>query len=201
MSQKYGTGNFPEEDKSGVFINSSAGYQVGSWPIFYREADTQADGPVIDTESDQYDSYQGLVMAGYQGWHGTPGDGCAHNPAEAWPHYANVAEQPFIFEPGVLRNNIDFWPDVSEYPITYEAPKDFVLPGGSTPRLYSSYDESTVDLHFSWMKEYGIDGVFMEVHSDPDNAMSDGPNQVRLDDLERILTNMQLVRGAYDRMS
>ena len=153
---------FPEEDKSGVFINSSAGYQVGSWPIFYREADTQADGPVIDTESDQYDSYQGLVMAGYQGWHGTPGDGCAHNPAEAWPHYANVAEQPFIFEPGVLRNNIDFWPDVSEYPITYEAPKDFVLPGGSTPRLYSSYDESTVDLHFSWMKEYGIDGVFMQ---------------------------------------
>ena len=153
---------FPEEDKSGVFINSSAGYQVGSWPIFYREADTQADGPVIDTESDQYDSYQGLVMAGYQGWHGTPGDGCAHNPAEAWPHYANVAEQPFIFEPGVLRNNIDFWPDVSEYPNTYEAPKDFVLPGGSTPRLYSSYDESTVDLHFSWMKEYGIDGVFMQ---------------------------------------
>mgnify|MGYP003303811099 CR=1 FL=1 len=47
----------------------------------------------------------------------------------------------------------------------------------------------------------GIDGVFMEVHSDPDNAMSDGPNQVRLDDLERVLTNMQLVRSAYDQMS
>lgn len=153
---------FPAEDRSGVFINSSAGYQVGSWPIFYREADTQADGPVIDTESDLYDSYQGLVMAGYQGWHGTPGDGCAHNPAEGWPHYASVAEQPFIFEPGVLRNNIDFWPDVSEYPRTYNAPEGFKLPDGSVPRLYSSYDESTVDLHFKWMKDYGIDGVFMQ---------------------------------------
>jgi hypothetical protein len=28
--------------------------------------------------------------------------------------------------------------------------------------VFSSYDESTVDLHFRWMKEYGIDGVFMQ---------------------------------------
>ena len=33
----------------------------------------------------------------------------------------------------------------------------------------------------------GIDGVFMEVHKDPDHAMSDGPNQVYLKDLEKIL--------------
>ena len=153
--------HFPDEDRSGIFINSVAGYQVGSWPIFYREAETEAEEPVLDTESDMYDSYQGLVMAGYQGWHGTPGDGCPHNPSEGWPHYANVSTSPFIFEPGALRNGIDFWPDVAEYPITYEA-KGFTLPDGTTPRLYSSYDESTVDLHFSWMKEYGIDGVFMQ---------------------------------------
>ena len=154
--------HFPDTDRSGVFINSDAGYQVGSWPIFYRESGNETDEPVLDTESDMYDSYQGLVMAGYQGWHGTPGDGCPHNPAEKWPHYASVAQSPFIFEPGVLRSNIDFWPDVSEYPQTYQAPEAFELPDGSTPRLYSSYDESTVDLHFSWMKEYGIDGVFMQ---------------------------------------
>ena len=150
-----------EDDKTGIFINSSAGYQVGSWAIFYREAETETEGPVLDTESDMYDSYQGLVMAGYQGWHGTPGDGCPHNPEENWPHYSNVSNKPFVFEPGVLRNGFDLWPDVTEYPVTYEA-KGFTLPDGSTPRLYSSYDESTVDLHFSWMKEYGIDGVFMQ---------------------------------------
>ncbi len=46
----------------------------------------------------------------------------------------------------------------------------------------------------------GIDGVFLEVHKNPDKAMSDGPNQVPLADLERILGNLQLVRDAYSRM-
>lgn len=33
----------------------------------------------------------------------------------------------------------------------------------------------------------GIDGLFLEVHPDPDNALSDGPNQVKLADLEEVL--------------
>lgn len=153
--------SFPDTDRSGVFINSTAGYNVGSWAIMYREQEASAEPPQVDTETDMYDSYRGLVMAGYQGWHGTPDDGCPHNPAEGWPHYASVAQHPFIFEPGVLRSNIDFWPDVTEYEKTYPA-TGFTCPGGSTPHLYSSYDASTVNLHFKWMKEYGIDGVFMQ---------------------------------------
>lgn len=155
--------SFPEYDRSGIFVNSSAGYNVGSWAIMYREAEKveEETGGEVDAASDMYNSYQGLVMAGYQGWHGTPGDGCPHNPAEGWPHYASVAQQPFIFEPGAMRNNIDFWPDVTEYEKTYPA-EGFICPDGSTPHLYSSYDASTVNLHFKWMKDYGIDGVFMQ---------------------------------------
>jgi 2-dehydro-3-deoxyphosphooctonate aldolase (KDO 8-P synthase) len=33
----------------------------------------------------------------------------------------------------------------------------------------------------------GIDGLFLEVHPDPDNAISDAANQVRLSDIEDIL--------------
>jgi 2-dehydro-3-deoxyphosphooctonate aldolase (KDO 8-P synthase) len=33
----------------------------------------------------------------------------------------------------------------------------------------------------------GFDGLFMEVHPDPDNAPSDGPNMIRLADLPRVL--------------
>lgn len=40
----------------------------------------------------------------------------------------------------------------------------------------------------------GADAVFMETHPDPDNAKSDGPNQVRLDDLERVLEELTRVR-------
>ena len=47
----------------------------------------------------------------------------------------------------------------------------------------------------------GIDGVFMEVHKEPDHAMSDGPNQVYLKDLEKILSNLMLVRKACQQMA
>ena len=33
----------------------------------------------------------------------------------------------------------------------------------------------------------GIDGLFIEVHPEPDNAISDAANQLRLSDVERIL--------------
>lgn len=151
----------PGLDKSGVFISVFAGHQVGHFNIFFRNPSTEPDEPVVDMTSDMYDSYQGLVMCGYQGWHGTPGDGCSHNPNEAWPHYCDVNNKPFIFEPGVLKNSIDFWPDVTEYEKTYAA-DGFTYPDGSQAMVYSSYDESTVNLHFKWMKDYNIDGVFMQ---------------------------------------
>jgi len=109
-------------------------------------------------EGTMYDSYEGLVMAGYQGWFGCPGDGCSHakHNNTKWYHY----RENDVFKPGVLQNSIDFWPDVSEYETTYET--EFTLPGGGAARVFSSYDESSVLLHFKWMKDYGIDGVFMQ---------------------------------------
>jgi 2-dehydro-3-deoxyphosphooctonate aldolase (KDO 8-P synthase) len=39
----------------------------------------------------------------------------------------------------------------------------------------------------------GIDAVFMEVHEDPERAPSDGPNMVRLDHLERLLSGAKVL--------
>lgn len=36
----------------------------------------------------------------------------------------------------------------------------------------------------------GVAGLFIEAHDDPDNAPSDGPNMVRLDNLERLLEKL-----------
>ena len=60
-----------------------------------------------------YNSYRGLVMAGYQGWFGAPGDGCRHSNSDntAWYHY----RESEVFKPGVLQNSIDMWPDMSEF--------------------------------------------------------------------------------------
>src|SRR5688572_33340793 len=97
-----------------------------------------------------YSSYKGLVMAGYQGWFRAPGDGAGNS----YVHYGRNGK----FEDG--NSTIDFWPDVSEYERTYET--SFKHADGSNGKVFSSVDKSTTDLHFKWMKQYGVDGVFMQ---------------------------------------
>jgi len=101
-------------------------------------------------EVSKFMSYKGLVMAGYQGWFRAPGD----DANEGWVHYGKSSK--FDFD----NNTIDFWPDVSDYEKTYKT--SFVSPVGIAAEVFSSADKSTTDLHFKWMKEYGIDGVFMQ---------------------------------------
>jgi lysophospholipase L1-like esterase/dienelactone hydrolase len=98
-----------------------------------------------------YDSYKGLVMAGYQGWFSCPGDGSDRG----WYHYCG---RDGLFRPGIC--TIDMWPDVSEYGKTYRT--EFSFADGRPAYVMSEYDESTVKTHFRWMREYGIDGVFVQ---------------------------------------
>lgn len=95
-------------------------------------------------------SYTGLVMAGYQGWHNTPEDGAGRG----WGHYL----QRGTFGPGNCK--IDMWPESKEYSVMYKTP--FSHADGSVAQLPSDHDASTTDVRFRWMKEYGIDGVFMQ---------------------------------------
>tara|TARA_B100000809_G_scaffold54191_1_gene49765 strand:- start:8673 stop:9965 length:1293 start_codon:yes stop_codon:yes gene_type:complete len=101
-------------------------------------------------KSSKFRSYKGLVMAGYQGWFRAPGDGSGNE----WGHYGSNGK----FDKN--HNTIDFWPDVSAYKKTYKT--SFKYPDGTSARVFSSLDKSTTDLHFKWMKEYGVDGVFMQ---------------------------------------
>jgi len=95
-------------------------------------------------------SYKGLIMAGYQGWHNAPGDGADRG----WYHYTSKGK----FAPG--STNVDLWPDTRELKKVYQTP--FVLANGKPAFVGSAHDASTVDTHFKWMKEYGVDGVFMQ---------------------------------------
>ena len=110
--------------------------------------------------SSNYKSYKGLVMCGYQGWFRAPGDGSGTE----WGHYGRDGK----FDKD--HNTIDFWPDVSGYEKVYET--EFSGHDGKPAKVFSSVDKSTTDLHFSWMEQYGIDGVFMQrffrVAKDPD---------------------------------
>jgi 2-dehydro-3-deoxyphosphooctonate aldolase (KDO 8-P synthase) len=47
----------------------------------------------------------------------------------------------------------------------------------------------------------GIDGLFFEVHPDPDHAPSDGPNMIRLEDFAGVLRRVLAIRQAAESMS
>ena len=42
----------------------------------------------------------------------------------------------------------------------------------------------------------GVDGIFMEVHPDPDKAPCDGPNSIKLDTLSKLLSQLKAIRQA-----
>jgi len=111
---------------------------------------SSASAGIKHSPTSRHPSYEGRIMCGYQGWFRAEGDGSGRG----WVHYGGSGK----FDP----NNctVDLWPDVSEYKQTY--PTSFKLEDGSPARVFSSWDESTVDVHFRWMREYGIDGVFMQ---------------------------------------
>ncbi|MFJ8038916.1 discoidin domain-containing protein [Kitasatospora sp. NPDC096147] len=96
----------------------------------------------------------GKVTVGYQGWFACAGDGA---PIGGWWHWSQNWGQA----PSGTNRNIVAWPDVREYPTTY--PTAFAnLGNGQGARVFSSYDQSTVDLHFRWMKQYGIDTAALQ---------------------------------------
>ena len=110
-----------------------------------------ATGQSMHGKVGRYASYKGLIMAGYQGWFRAPGDGA---PANSFVHYGRQGK----FEDG--NATVDFWPDVSEYEKTYKT--SFENADGSAAHVFSSLDKSTTDLHFKWMRDYGVDGVFLQ---------------------------------------
>lgn len=100
--------------------------------------------------SSDFPTYEGRVMCGYQGWYRAPDDGAN----EGWGHYAMRGKVDSAHV------HLDFWPDVSEYEKTY--PTSLTNQDGSVARVFSSYDQSTTDLHFHWLQQYDIDGVFVQ---------------------------------------
>lgn len=95
---------------------------------------------------------EGKVVCGYQGWFRCEGDGTDNG----WHHYAVNGK----FEPG--SSHIEMWPDVSELPAEERFATPFRFADGSTAEVFSSAREAVVRMHFRWMREHGIDGVFLQ---------------------------------------
>ena len=77
------------------------------------------------------------------------------------------------------------------YPVVFDATHSLQLPGGigkasgGQRQFISSLAQAGVAV--------GIDAVFMEVHEDPERALSDGPNSLPLRELEGLLRRLKKI--------
>jgi 2-dehydro-3-deoxyphosphooctonate aldolase (KDO 8-P synthase) len=74
------------------------------------------------------------------------------------------------------------------YPVVFDATHSVQLPGGAGTR--SSGQREFITPLASAAAAAGCDGFFMEVHPDPEAALSDGPNMVPLSQLKPLLERL-----------
>lgn len=95
----------------------------------------------------------GKMVVEYLGWFSAAGDGSSSN---LWSHWSNGTS------PRKDHITFDLYPDVREYPRLYRT-QLANLGNGQPADLFSSWDDSTIELHFQWMTTYGMDVVALQV--------------------------------------
>jgi 2-dehydro-3-deoxyphosphooctonate aldolase (KDO 8-P synthase) len=76
-------------------------------------------------------------------------------------------------------------------PVIFDATHSIQLPGGGG--TCSGGQREFAPLLARGAVAVGVDGVFLEVHGDPDHALCDGPNSMRLDHLEGLLVQLKAI--------
>ena len=84
--------------------------------------------------------------------------------------------------------SLDIMKDELSYPIIFDATHSVQSPGGQGDK--SGGDRKFVPTLAKAAVSAGIAGVFIETHDDPDNAPSDGPNMLHIDDLEKLVSKL-----------
>ncbi len=83
------------------------------------------------------------------------------------------------------------------YPVVFDATHSTQLPSGKGEK---SDGERDMIAHLARAAvAVGCDALFMEIHPDPDNALSDGPNMLPLDQLPDLLEQVKALHSAVNR--
>ncbi|HEY1011192.1 MAG TPA: carbohydrate-binding protein, partial [Herpetosiphonaceae bacterium] len=115
-------------------------------------------------------SLKGKVMAGYQGWFGTPND----LNDQGWVHWFGHGNQPLP-----ENFNVDMWPDTGAYPASALVRAGSISTRSGQPAmLFSSTSPEVVRQHFRWMRQHNVDGAFLQRFLDPASAAGGKPEWV-----------------------
>ncbi len=103
----------------------------------------------------------GKVSVGYQGWFAAQGDG---SPFGGWWHW-----------PGSPDPNYKSWPDMRQYSAGYQSVYG-PLNNGQPSKLFSDWDQSTINTQFLWMQQNGLDAAALQRFNpnSPEGPIRDG---------------------------
>ena len=116
---------------------------------------------------------------------------------------ANVllCERGTFFGYGRLVNDMRALPEMRFLgaPVVFDATHSVQEPGGLGSA--TGGNRAMVEPLARAATAIGVDGLFFEVHPEPDQAPSDGPNMLRLDDFRGVLERVLTVRKAVESFS
>lgn len=118
----------------------------------------------------------GKLIMGYQGWFACPGDGAGLG----WGHWGVWSKKPAV----------DMLPDVADLPPAERCVTGMRDAGGHPVDVFDSQNPATVERHFAWMQQYGLDGVALQRYA---SELSRPP---LLQARDRVLANVR--RAAED---
>ncbi|MBU0994013.1 MAG: 3-deoxy-8-phosphooctulonate synthase [Proteobacteria bacterium] len=82
----------------------------------------------------------------------------------------------------------------SGYPIIFDATHSVQLPGGIGSS--SGGQREFAPILAKAAIAAGVDGIFIEVHKEPEKALCDGPNSLRLDETQKLLEKLKAINKA-----
>ena len=74
------------------------------------------------------------------------------------------------------------------YPVIFDATHSVQQPGGMGEK--SGGQREFIEHLSRAAIAVGVAGIFIETHQDPDNAPSDGPNMIHLNNLEKLINQL-----------
>jgi hypothetical protein len=132
-------------------------------------------------------------MFGYQGWQRAQPDGCN----SGWFHWIRSGSVP-----DGTNMTVDVFPDLTECTASELYSTSMHYANGSVVGLYSTCNETTILRHFKWMKDYQVDGVWVQRFGPKHVGWTESTNKTLLSCMKgaetygRVFTVMYDVSGA-----
>jgi 2-dehydro-3-deoxyphosphooctonate aldolase (KDO 8-P synthase) len=104
-----------------------------------------------------------------------------------------ITERGYTFGYNMLLNDFRVIPIMRDFvfPVVFDATHSVQLP--SAAEGVSGGQRQYIEVLAKAASAVGIDGLFLEVHPQPDKALSDGANSLRLDRLEKLLKTIKVI--------